>query len=368
MNQLPIRQHISKLLAQKRNYQQEINDLTQKYQFVVFYGCGAILNSIVETWNTYINHKIDFCCDSDNSKWGKYFCGAKCLSPAELKKIKDQCAVFVTIGDFKQVFNNLIENQFPSVNLIYKYDLVTSDFLSQNNHDEIMEKLCRTYNMLADQKSRIVFEAIINRAMGNGKNPYIMANVSEKNQYFPSDIIKLSSHEYFVDCGAYDGDTVNDFIAHTSSLFDAIYCFEVDENNFKLLQNNVGNISNCDKINMFNIGLWDSECDITYSVGHSQSTVGEGTAKGHVVLLDDILKKKKVSFIKMDIEGAEQRALIGAQNIIKSQKPKLAICVYHNIKHLWEVPLYIKELVPEYNIYLRHHTSLEYETVCYAVI
>lgn len=368
MNQLLVRDQISKLLAQKRNYQQEIKHLTQKYQYVVFYGCGAILNSIVETWNVYIDRKIDFCCDSDSAKWGKYFCGVRCLSPAELVNIKDQCVIFVTIGDFKDVYNNLIENQFPSVHLIYKYDLVTSDFLSQNNQDEILEKLCQTYNLLADQKSRNVFEAIINRTMSDSRNPDIMADVAEKNQYFPSDIITLSKDECFVDCGAYDGDTVKDFITRTDNHFDKIYCFEVDAANYALLQAYITKMLNCEKIIIFNVGLWDSECDITYSIGHSQSTVGEGTAKGHVAPLDDILKNERVSFIKMDIEGAESRALIGARNIISFQKPKLAICVYHDIKHLWEVPLYLKELVPEYKIYLRHHTTLEYETVCYAVL
>jgi hypothetical protein len=125
---------------------------------------------------------------------------------------------------------------------------------------------------------------------------------------------------------------------------------------------------NHNRIKIFNMGIWDSECDITYSIGNSQSTIGTGEGKGHVVPLDNILKNEKVTFIKMDIEGAEPHALRGARNIIRTQKPKLAICTYHDFRHLWEIPLYIKELVPEYKIYLRHHTKLEYETVCYAKI
>ncbi len=121
------------------------------------------------------------------------------------------------------------------------------------------------------------------------------------------------------------------------------------------------------RIRIFNLGIWDGECDIVYSIGKSQSTVGSGASKGHVVPLDDVLRAEKVTFIKMDIEGAEPHALRGAKNIIQAQKPKLAICVYHDFRHLWEIPLYIKLLVPEYKIYLRHHTNLEYETVCYAV-
>jgi hypothetical protein len=81
-----------------------------------------------------------------------------------------------------------------------------------------------------------------------------------------------------------------------------------------------------------------------------------------------VFKNEKITFIKMDIEGSEPQALSGAEEIIKKQKPKLAICVYHKPEHLWEIPLYLKKIVPEYKIYIRHHTPLEYETVCYAVI
>ena len=70
----------------------------------------------------------------------------------------------------------------------------------------------------------------------------------------------------------------------------------------------------------------------------------------------------------MDIEGAELKALKGAQHIIKTQRPKLAICLYHNPEDLWEIPNYIKQIVPEYKIYFRQHMELECESVCYVVI
>lgn len=367
-NHSQLRNHLIELLAKKRNYQQETKALVSQYEYVVFYGCGEAFHSVIGTWNVYIGRKIDYCCDSDSAKWGKYFCGAKCLSPQELLAIKDKCAVFVTIGDFVPVFKFLTESGFPSVNLIYKYDLVASEFLATHDRHEIVSKLYQTYAVLSDDHSRNVFDAIVDRGLGSGEDTNIMVKVYEKNQYFPADIVKLSDHESFVDIGAFNGDTVKDFIERTHGKFDNIFSFEVDKINFNLLQGNVKHMPNHDRIKIFNMGIWDSECDITYSIGNSQSSIGAGEGKGHVVPLDDILKKERVTYIKMDIEGAEPQALRGARNIIQTQKPRLAICIYHDFKHLWEIPLYLKELVPEYNIYFRHHTNLEYETVCYAVI
>lgn len=363
-----MRVKIANLLSRKRNYREEVSNLTRQYPLVVFYGCGAILNSIVESWNEYVGRKIDFCCDSDSNKWGKFFCGAKCLSPKELIAIKDECVVFVTIGNFKPVYNFLKESGFPSVNQLYKYDLVASEFLVSHDQEEVLLKLCETYQMLGDQKSQKVFDAIVTRVLGDGSNIDIMLDVFDENQYFPPDIIKLTDHERLVDIGAFNGDTILDFVSRTQGKFDQVFSFEIDAVNFKELQVNVKQMPEHSRINVFNLGILDSECDITYSIGESQSTVGSGEGKGHVVPLDNVLNGEKISFIKMDIEGAEPQALLGAINIIRTQKPKLAICIYHDFRHLWEIPLYIKELVPEYKIFLRHHTNLEYETVCYAVI
>ena len=84
--------------------------------------------------------------------------------------------------------------------------------------------------------------------------------------------------------------------------------------------------------------------------------------------MDDHLQGEAVSFIKMDIEGAERAALRGAEQLIRRCRPDLAICVYHSISDLFEIPLYIHSIVPEYRLYLRHHTPVFCETVCYAVI
>jgi FkbM family methyltransferase len=262
----------------------------------------------------------------------------------------------------------LKENEFPSVNLLYKYDLAASEFLAHHDRKEVMARLCETYELLGDRQSQKVFNAIVTRVLGDGSNIDIMLDICEKNQYFPPELIKLSHHERLVDIGSFNGDTIRDFVGRTKGKFDRIFSFEVDAINFKALQENVRQIPEQSRIKIFNLGIWDSECDITYSIGKSQSTVGSGEGKGHVVPLDDVLRDEKITFIKMDIEGAELQAVRGARNIIQDQKPKLAICVYHDFRHMWEIPYYIRLLVPEYKIYLRHHTNLEYETVCYAVL
>lgn len=110
---------------------------------------------------------------------------------------------------------------------------------------------------------------------------------------------------------------------------------------------------------------------MSFSGGDSNSSINgskESNMIGEVRKLDDVLKGERVTFIKMDIEGSELAALKGAANTIRSQKPKLAICIYHSPQDMLNIPIYIKSLVPEYKIYIRHYTDMMLETVCYAVL
>ena len=70
--------------------------------------------------------------------------------------------------------------------------------------------------------------------------------------------------------------------------------------------------------------------------------------------LDNIINEK-ITFIKMDIEGAEKKAITGAENLIKRYKPKLYICAYHRNEDAFALPILIKSICPDYKIYYRHH-------------
>ncbi|MBN9424428.1 MAG: hypothetical protein BGO63_02340 [Candidatus Accumulibacter sp. 66-26] len=358
---------IFELLENRKSYKKKIKGLTEKYKYVVFYGCGTIYDNIVDKWLEHMDRPIDYCCDSDPKKWGKYFNGVVCLSPEELKNIKSDCVVFVTISFFSPIFNYLRSAGFPSINLIYKYDLVASAFLDEHDNEIVGNQLKSARRLFSDARSHQVFDTIVKRAIGGGEDINLMPSICEPNQYFVPNLMPLSDDECYVDIGAYDGDTLRHFTSASQGKFEKIHAFEIDPDNYRQLAKSASDLPNSDRIHTHNLGIWDTECDINFSEGKSDTTIGYGKKIAHVVPLDSILAGQKVTLIKMDIEGAELHALSGAQNTIRKQNPKLAICVYHHISHLWKIPLYIRELLPDHKLYLRHHTNLEYETVCYAI-
>ena len=193
-----------------------------------------------------------------------------------------------------------------------------------------------------------------------------------KDEYFPEDIISLSDNEGFVDGGGFDGDTINEFYLKTQGVFNHIFSFEPDQKNLIKLNETINKLNiPANKINAYDYGLLDCKKEINFTERGIGSYISKkGTNKIKVISLDNFLdneSKKKITFIKLDIEGSEIEALNGMKNIIKQNKPKLAICVYHKPEHFWQIPLLIKKINPDYKIYFRQHALSRLETVCYAI-
>lgn len=184
-------------------------------------------------------------------------------------------------------------------------------------------------------------------------------------QYFPYDLFTHGGNECFVDGGAYNGETIADFINAVHNNYQSIYAFEPDRQNFQQLKNNTRHIA---RLHLLNAGLYSETREIGFSsLGNSGSFISEtGKDRISLVKLDDMAAELKPTYIKLDIEGAEKEALHGMKNIITACHPKLAVSIYHKASDLWELPLLIHSLNPAFNIHIRHYSLDLNETVCYA--
>lgn len=226
-----------------------------------------------------------------------------------------------------------------------------------------------SFTFFEDQISKDTFIAFINaKISGISDDLYDLYSFP---QYFPKDIVDLKDDEVFVDCGAFSGDTVEEFINEVDGKYNKIYAFEPDVNAFERLNNYV-NENQINQINLFNQGVSNENKKLHFSAdpekGERSLFCESGLEVLEVVSIDDKLNGNRVSFIKMDVEGFELNALKGAAASIKKHKPLLAISMYHKPEDLITLPFYIKELVPEYRFYLRNHLHIAQELVLYAMI
>jgi FkbM family methyltransferase len=194
-----------------------------------------------------------------------------------------------------------------------------------------------------------------------------------QESYFPNDLFDLLADENFVDCGAYDGITIQQFVSRQSSFAGRVLAFEPDPANFARLQTYLSSLDSKlrDRIEVFPYAVSAApgkvRFDATGDMGAAISRAG--ALEVDCFPLDDIFAQQNFSptYIKMDIEGAELDALSGAQQTIRSQSPVLAICSYHRYDDLWRIPAFIHSLYPDYSLFLRPHEIEGWQLVCYAV-
>ena len=224
-----------------------------------------------------------------------------------------------------------------------------------------LEDLKRLYRHLKDYRSKkLLFGILYNwYDYDFGTLKELMDNTY--CHYFDLDLIQCKD-EVFVDVGAYIGDTTLDFIhSFGDKCYQKIYCYEITEETFHSLVNNLKKYPNID-CRRKAISNRNETLHMTSNlVSSSANTLSkEGTEIEAVSLDNDITDK--ITMIKMDIEGAETKAIKGAKKHIREDHPKLLISVYHNHEDIWRIPKLIEEICPGYQFYLRFYGSYLFPT------
>ena len=240
------------------------------------------------------------------------------------------------------------------------YQQVLEDLIANiSRYDQV-------YELLADETSRQVFTALIQYRIIPDAQFLRNAYETEYPQYFNKDIISCDKNEVFVDCGGFIGDTAEEYIKQFQN-YKHIYVYEPSDDNIAACHSNLEKYPNI-TIRNCGVGEKNEHLPISHSTS-SSSFIGNvsGDSLIEIISLDQDIHEK-ITFLKMDIEGFEIPALLGAKNHIKNDSPKLAVCTYHILSDMWEIPLLIHTINPNYNYYFRHYRpDQNWETVVYAV-
>ena len=259
---------------------------------------------------------------------------------------------------------------FPHVHAVLESDLGDCLWLTKTSFlAEQQTRIADCRALWADETSRDLYDALLKfRSSGDYTD---LPLPDTKNQYFPPDIPAWKTPLRFVDCGAYDGDTLDQAGCVTGKVA-AIAAFEPDAGSFGKLTAFVrANAAALPaETALWPCGVWSHTTQLSFSGGGLEGscllTDGSGYSVS-CVALDDVIPLFRPNLIKMDVEGAEYEALWGARRLIQESRPGLAICLYHRPAHLWQIPLLLKEWDLGYRFFLRLHGYSGFETVLYAV-
>lgn len=190
-------------------------------------------------------------------------------------------------------------------------------------------------------------------------------------------VCKVERGDFVIDGGGCFGDTAL-YFSYESGDEGKVFSFEFIKENIDIFNKNVSLNPNFRKnINLVQYPLWSAPGKNLYVINDGPaSKVLLDKPDGDVpieiiktISIDEFVKVnniKKIDFIKLDIEGAEPEALCGAEWVIRKFRPKLAICLYHDIQHFSTIPSFIDGLNLNYDFYLDHFTPHFGETVLFA--
>lgn len=188
--------------------------------------------------------------------------------------------------------------------------------------------------------------------------------------YFPVDLIRPLADEVFVDCGAFTGDTIEAFLTAREGRFAEIVGVEPDAVNGHVMEKRIADWKRqgIGPIRVAPVAVGAERGSLMFdTTGTAGSRVGAGTETVDVAPLDEILVGSKPTYIKFDVEGAEHDALVGGAETIRANMPVLAVCLYHKPHDLWDLPLLVRSMRPDYRMYLRRYSDERWEQVLYAV-
>lgn len=271
----------------------------------------------------------------------------------EVKKLSEFTGDFILAVCFgsgrKEVIDRIISLShrydliFPVVP-VYGDEIFDRDFVNRN------EDKINSARELFSGRSRDVYDNCI-RFMFSGRLPYLLDATSEKEEAFEN-ILRLTGSESCLDLGAYTGDTVSEFLRYSGGSYRHITAVEADAKNFSRLVSNCSSLSNFTAINA---AISDETGFVGFSgrAGRNSSLGGEKAVKA--LRTDDITDGAPFTYIKADIEGAEAAMLLTAKEILIKDKPKLNIALYHRSADIFELPLMIKSINPDYRFELRRH-------------
>lgn len=318
---------------------------------------------------------------SDNNLrlWGTHLLGTPIVSPAEaVERYGRDALFFITIRNelhwYRETYETLTSMGCAHVSsadpITWRFPEMFLPFLLYDLPHKVYEQadqVLQAAELWSDDESRAEYLAQVRlRALGDPSE--LIQPVPES--YILDGIFELLPSEVLVDCGAYDGDTIREWIRHQPDL-GAIEAVEADTNSFSRLQAfaNDLNAHLRNKIRLHQCALGAEKGKVRFE--NDGTLVSKISNRGNTMVdlmpIDDLVESTPISMIKMDIEGGEFDALLGARKVIQRDRPILAICAYHLQQDLWRLPLLMRSMVPEYRMYLKEYRGDGIQTIVYAV-
>jgi len=365
--------------------EQMLEDISSYINKIVLYGAGSAGIAFLYYLRSVGIEPICFA-DGDSQKWGTICEGIEIIDYSLItSKVGSEALVIVTIntdgekycksfaeelrvgghrGVHQKLHNVGCKNVIDYTFFRRTWGLFRGDrynlpscsdvYLMEEHFDDIVN----VFEMLDDDISKKVYSDIVFFRMVD--DTIKIRTEPQTNQYFEKEFYRPREDAVFIDCGAYNGISLNTFLKKNGTKYNTYYGIEPDTYNFELLEKCVSDKTVSEgEIQLINAAAYNKNgTENLYQLCGPGSFISDiGKKKVQTITIDSIINEDIPTFIKMNIEGSEHKALLGAKKTISNYHPQLAIAGYHKTKDLWEIPALIKTFDKDYKIKLRSYMN-----------
>lgn len=331
---------------------------------LILWGAGKRLKEFINDYvETGLIPRPTAICDSTRSL-AEQECGIKSISIDQLRKMHPRDTAIIVTAGLLELQGAIVRNELYYFQIIHRLAIETHFELVKNKR--VLES---NLQLFSDDRSKQIYTSRIRSLL---QSQLIDSSLYSYPPYFGNEIFgKLSPNERIFFAGAFNGKHVENMLASCSRV-EIIAC-EPSPYWSKRLSEQFKNSENV-KIN--NTLLWDSTSEMYFDDdlqnGGLDAQILKSPKEGSILIpantIDNLSQGKKIDYIFLDVEGAEQKVLKGARQTISHYLPKMGICIYHTFDDYIEIPrILAEEYGDKYEFYVRQHSVINrIETVLYA--
>jgi FkbM family methyltransferase len=336
---------------------------------ITIYGAGTIGRQAVDAARL-VSIPVKAILDANEKLHGSFINGIEVRPASSLERGVD--VVVPALGRHIAAITALLENlgaqSIMSLSELYfvsrrpgepETDYLDDLFANRNRYHAL-------FMAIADRRSREVLSAVLKHRLSLATNH--LADVAERGhpQWFDPAFLPRTDRDVFVDGGAYDGDTAIGYDQSRGPGYRHVHAFEIDQDVAARALRRTAHLPN---VTIHNCGLSDRKARVSYrKTGGTDGAIGSDVQSSNYVELQTIdgAIAEPITFLKLDVEGEEAKAIDGARQHLICDRPTLAVALYHKAHDLWDIPRRILDVLPDYRLHFRHYTDIAYETIVYA--
>lgn len=351
---------------------------------VVLVGCGQVGRSAlqglqaIQDLQTLDVESVVFA-DNNRAVQGSVVDGVPVLSPADAVAQYGTDAVYIaTLFNPRPVLRQLEElgctrvlpytalfRAFPETYLPYYA------FGLPEGAAEAADAIRDLFGRLADETSKQTLVELVEWWIDGDSNA-LSDPKPRAETYLAPDLFALTGSETYVDCGAFNGDSIVAFLENVGGRCREIIAVEPDPKNAAAIPASIARdlpeIAT-PKVTIHPVAAGSASSTLRFDARNTAGSVLTDSGNMDVTVrpLDQLLADARPTYLKADVEGSELELLDGAAGLVARGTTIWALTCYHVQNHIWEIPARFLAYADRYTFHLRRYADDCWETVFYAV-